>query len=447
MIPQPRSLLLALLVSTIAAPPARAVELSGVRHWSSPEYTRIVIDLSGLAQFRQRTMEDPPRIVVEVEDGRFAFPPDEMTVGEEVIRSIRFNPLKKSRLAQIVIDLAVMRPYDVFLLEAHEDKPARIVVDVKHPAPSRDPGTIAGEPGSSGARAARRIGPESVGDFLVMIDPGHGGEDPGRRNPGGLKEKDLALQFAKDLKRSIDARPGYRAELTRTGDYFVSLGRRRQISEEKGAHLYVSLHFNAAPSRTARGTEIFFVSLEGATDRALKELEDVENSADLVGGLPPTDETTSDDLAKMLVDLRQNDSVERSQRLATVLTDKVDRVKGVETRRVKQAAFAVLKSLFIPAVLVEIGFLSNAEDTRFVRSTENRRRYVDALADGVVAYCEEVEIPRIGWKMHTVAKGETLGSIAARYRMDVAALCVANGIPEGAGTGVKEGRRLRVKGG
>ncbi len=423
------------------------MELTGVRHWSAPEYTRIVVDLSELAAFRQRTMEDPPRVVVEVEDARFAFPLDELTVGGEIIHRIRFNPLAKARRAQVVIDLAVMRPYDVFLLEAHDDKPARIVVDIKHPAPSRDPGTIAGEDTTVATRTARRIGPQSVGDFLVMIDPGHGGEDPGRRNPGGLKEKDLALQFAKDLKRAIDARGGYRAELTRTGDYFVSLGRRREISEEKGAHLYVSLHFNSAPSKSARGTEIFFVSLEGATDRALKELEDVENSADLVGGLPPTDQGTSDDLAKMLVDLRQNDSVERSQRLATVLTDKVDRVRGVETRRVKQAAFAVLKSLFIPAVLVEVGFLSNAEDTRFVRSTENRRRYVDALADGIVAYCEEVEIPRIGWKMHTVARGETLNSIAAHYGMNIVALRLANGIPDGRDAAVKEGRKLRVKGG
>ena len=150
----------------------------------------------------------------------------------KIIRRIRFNPLAKSRRAQIVIDLVSMRPYDVFLLEANDDKPARIVIDVKHPAASaRDPDALAGEraPAAGDTREARRIGPESVGDFLVMIDPGHGGEDPGRRNPGGLMEKDLALQFAMDLKRAIDARPGYQAALTRPGDYFVSLGRRRAI--------------------------------------------------------------------------------------------------------------------------------------------------------------------------------------------------------------------------
>jgi N-acetylmuramoyl-L-alanine amidase len=440
-------MLAGILLLLLAAPESvRAVDLLGVRHWTAPDYTRVVVDVSGVAAFRHRTMQDPPRIVVEVEDSRFRTSLDTIEVGDSILERIRMNRLGKTARAQIVLDLVAPLPYDVFLLEAHDEKPARIVVDVKHPRGKSSPGAAASEDDALPAlRAPRRIGPDSIGDFLVMIDPGHGGEDAGRRNPGKVLEKDLALQFAKDLKRAIDARSGYRAELTRTGDYFVSLAERRRISEEKGAHLFVSLHFNAAPSKSARGTEIFFVSLDGATDRALRELEDVENSADLVGGIPPTDSATSNDLAKMLVDLRQNDSVERSQRLATILTDRVERLRGIETRRVKQAGFAVLKSLFIPAVLVEIGFLTNGDDLRFVRSTENRRSYVEALANGIVDYCDEVEIPRIGWRIHTVARGETLSSIAARYAMDLGALREANGIPEGREAAVKAGRKLRVK--
>jgi N-acetylmuramoyl-L-alanine amidase len=278
-----------------------------------------------------------------------------------------------------------------------------------------------------------------------MIDPGHGGEDYGRRNPDGLREKDLALQFAKALQQEIEGRPGYRAELTRKGDFFVSLADRRKIAEDAGAHLFVSLHLNAAPSRKARGTEVFFVSLQGATDRALKELEEIENSADLAGGILPIETETSPDVAKMLVDLRQNDSVERSQRLATLLTDNVERVRGMETRRVKQAGFAVLKSLFIPAVLVEIGFLTNPDDLRFVRSRSHREQYVEALADGIVSYCEEIEIPRVGWKMHTVSPGETISGIASHYSMDESALRRANGIPDGKDGRDFTGKKLRVR--
>src|SRR6185503_16791031 len=124
-----------------------------------------------------------------------------------------------------------------------------------------------------------------------------------------------------------------RAQLTRKSDSFVSLAERRKIAEDAGAHLFVSLHLNAAPSRKARGTEVFFVSLEGATDRALKELEQIENSADLAGGVRSEIEA-SPEVTKMLVDLRQNDSVERSQRLATLLTDHIEDVRGIETRRV-----------------------------------------------------------------------------------------------------------------
>ncbi|HET9886617.1 MAG TPA: N-acetylmuramoyl-L-alanine amidase, partial [bacterium] len=414
---------------------AGAVEIVSVRHWTAPDHTRIVADLSGVPVYRHRSMEDPPRIVLEVEDAVFDFDPEDMAVENEIVSRIRFNKLKKT--AQIVIDLEQSLRYDTFFLEAGEGKPPRIVIDVKHPP-------LSSMPPASRARVEHRLGPDRISDFLIMIDPGHGGEDHGRRNPDGLREKDLALQFAKALQQEINSRNGYRAELTRKSDVFVSLAERRKISEEAGAHLFVSLHLNAAPSKKARGTEVFFVSLEGASDRALKELEQIENSADLAGGIR-TEVNASPEVTKMIVDLRQNDSVERSQRLATLITDEVEDVRGIETRRVKQAGFAVLKSLFIPAVLVEIGFLTNADDVRFVRSKAQRDQYVEALADGIVEYCEEVEMPRIGWKMHTVARGETLSEIASHYAMDETTLRAANGIPDGKDGTVSPGKRLRVR--
>jgi len=253
-----------------------------------------------------------------------------------------------------------------------------------------------------------------------------------------ISASDRAIQTAAAGLGQISAR----AVLTRTGDYFVPLGDRRAIAEEKGAHLFVSVHFNAAPSPKARGTEIFFVSLKGADDRATRELEEAENSADLVGGLPPASRETSEDIARMLVDLRQSDCVARSQQLAVHINDKVADVRGVRTRPVKQAGFAVLKQLFIPATLVEVAFLSNREDVKWVRSSANRDAFVRAMADGIVAYCEEVEIPRLGWRMHVVNRGESLGSIAAAYGMDTDSLRAANGID---GDKVKPGQKLRVK--
>ena len=244
------------------------------------------------------------------------------------------------------------------------------------------------------------------------------------------------------IKVEIDRRQGYRAELSRNGDYFLSLRRRREIAEEHGAHLFVSIHFNAAPARSARGTEVFFVSLRGAEDRATRELVHAENSADLVGGVPPFDEETQDALARTLVDLRQNDSVERSQRLATLITDNITGTRGMRTRRVQQAGFGVLKSLFIPAVLVEGGFLTNREDLRFFQSGSNRVRYARALVDGIVMYCEEVEIPRLGWKMHIVSTGESLSQIAQVYAMDVDSLRGANDLD---GDRIYTGQRLRVR--
>jgi len=437
-----RQPLLAFLAgSFLSSPaPARATEILAVRFWSAPDHTRIVVDLSEPSSYRHFALESPPRIVVDVDDAVFRLDADTaIPVNDGLVKQIRFGlPASPGEAGRLVLDLDVDARYDVFALERIEDKPDRLVLDLKRPAGSGTPPGV----GPPRPRVERRIGPDTVGDFLVMVDPGHGGEDAGRRNPDGLKEKHLALEFSKALADEIERRPGFRAALTRTGDYFVPLGKRRQIAEEKGAHLFVSVHFNAAPSSNARGTEIFFVSMKGADDRATRELEVLENSADLVGGLPPSDRSTTDSIARMIVDLRQSDTVERSQQLAVRMNDELSRLRGLKTRPVKQAGFAVLKQLFIPAALVEVAFLSNRDDVRYVRSKDNRNAYVRALADGIVEYCEEVEMPRLGWRMHTVARGESLSQIAHSYAMSVDSLRQANRID---GDVVHPGQKLRVR--
>ncbi|GJM45450.1 MAG: N-acetylmuramoyl-L-alanine amidase [Gemmatimonadota bacterium] len=422
---------------------ASATEILAIRHWSSPERTRIVLDLSGPASYLHRELGSPPRVAVDVADSHFRIPVEAIPIDDGVVERVRFNRLAQSGKAQVVLDLTAATGYDVFALERFDEKRDRIVIDVRKPAAPASPMpsvTPSGRPRAP--RQEHAIDPETFGDFVVMVDPGHGGEDTGRQNPDGLREKHLALEFSKALADEINSRVGFRAELTRTGDYFISLKRRRDLAEERGAHLFVSVHFNSAPSRTARGTEIFFVSLRGAEDRMTRELVEAENSADLVGGLAPRDEDTTTDLTRMLVDLRQSDSVERSQQLAVALNDHVDRVPNVVTRNVKQAGFAVLKSLFIPAVLVEVGFLTNREDANLARSSRHRERYVEALTDGLVEYCERVEIPRLGWKIHTVSRGESLSQIAGSYAMNLQALRDANQL---SGDRIREGQRLRVR--
>jgi len=428
-----RGIVAALAVGLSAAAPAGAVDLLAARFRTEADHTRIVVDLSGPCAYRHSALDAPPRIVIDVDEARFAFDPDTISVGDGLVKQIRFGPaVQAGGAGRVVVDLEVPARYDVFALDKSDDGPDRLVVDVKRPA-----GVAPPKP-----RVERRIGPDSVGDFLIMVDPGHGGDDTGRRNRDGLMEKSLALDYARALKSEIDRRPGFRAALTRDDDVFVPLGKRRQIAEQKRAHLFVSVHFNAAPAPDARGTEIFFVSLKGADDRATRELEDAENSADLVGGLPRTDRDTSQDLTRMIVDLRQSDCVERSQQLAVDVDDAITKLGSMPTRRVKQAGFAVLKQLFIPAMLVEVAFLSNRTDVKWARSRANRDAFVKAMADGIVRYCEEVEVPRLGWRMHVVERGETLAQIAQAYGMDLDSLRAANGLD---GDAVRPGQHLRVK--
>ncbi|MDP6529641.1 MAG: N-acetylmuramoyl-L-alanine amidase [Gemmatimonadota bacterium] len=435
MIPR-RTPLLLLTVALLASPPPvrAAVGVLAVRHWSAPDHTRIVIDLAGPSRFTHRSLTGPDRFAVDIARARFRFPRDAVTVNDGLVKRLRFNALSRSGAAQVVVDLEQPSPCRVFSLAKIDSKPDRIVIDVTRAAPPAPP--------RAEVPAPRPPPADGPGGFLVMIDPGHGGEDPGRHNPDGLKEKTLALDLSRQLQAEINGRTGYRAKLTRTGDYFVPLANRGDIARDAAADLFVSIHFNAAQVRSARGTEVYFVSMRGATTHAVRELEAVENSADLVGGLPPGDPARADDLTRILVDVRQNDTVDRSQRLATILTDSVDQRSRVPTRAVKQAGFAVLKQLFVPAVLVEAGFLTNRHDERFFRSSRNREKYARALADGIVRYCEEVEMPRRGWAVHEVHRGDTLSEIARQYGMTVPALRSANRL---SGDRILVGQKLRVR--
>jgi N-acetylmuramoyl-L-alanine amidase len=197
-----------------------------------------------------------------------------------------------------------------------------------------------------------------------------------------VREKDVCLQIAKRLAEQVNAVPGFKAFLTRDGDYFVSLRRRVQIARSHKADLFVSIHANDARSKSASGTEVFFLSLSGATDEAARQLAEKENAADMVAGVAPD----SDDLTFIIFDMVQKESILRSSYLAEAVHDNLVRHKRLTSRGVKQAGFAVLKNAGIPSVLVEVGFLSNANEAKLLSSSSFQRDAADLLKDAVLDY-------------------------------------------------------------
>ena len=234
------------------------------------------------------------------------------------------------------------------------------------------------------------------GRLLVVLDPGHGGEDDGAHGRHGLLEKDVALALAQDLARQLAA-AGMEARLTRDSDVFVPLWDRARIANNDGADLFISLHLNADPSRLARGSEVYFLSM-GAGDRLAAQLAAVENAGGKVADSDPESV-----VAGILSDLSQKAFLRDSERLAVAIQAQLNQLGGIKQRGVKQAPFVVLRGAAMPAVLVETAFISNPKEEAKLRDDAFIRRVAQAITRGVRRYfAGAAGAPRLRTSVRTV---------------------------------------------
>ena len=364
-------------LSRADAPGGSGLTLTAARTWRSPEATRVVFDLSapatpvapdsGVANRLVVTLPGPPL-------GRVATVPGTIVVGDSVIDSVTVTTTEQG--GGFVFWLADTTRFRVFTLRAEDDKPFRLVVDV-----TRASGQATEAARLASIAAAKRRDRVRV----VAVDPGHGGEDLGAHRRRGPPEKTITLAIAKALVDELNRTPGIRAALTRNGDYFIPLHDRYRIAEKMKADLFVSIHANSSPQRVGhgRGTEMWFLSLHGASDQESKDLADTENAADLVGGVPSQ---ADDDLVSLLYDVKRSSVLNESQLLAETLLDHLPESRVVETHAVKQAGFAVLKSVEFPSVLVETGFINNPTELKLLSNPVFQKQMAKDLASGVRSY-------------------------------------------------------------
>jgi N-acetylmuramoyl-L-alanine amidase len=264
------------------------------------------------------------------------------------------------------------------------------VVPLVEPGAQEQPAPVmaSGEPTLSAERVKAAPEPEAAvafpaaetRPFVVIIDPGHGGKDPGAIR-GSLQEKDIVLDIGREVARQLEKLPGYRVVLTRDRDEFLPLGRRVEIARREKGDVFISIHCNTHPRPSVSGMEVYFLSLQGATDREARELADKENAAGLVGLAPG--EQHADLVMDILMDLKKTRVLQDSSRLAATLLTAADRSGVVGGRRVKQAGFQVLKNLAMPSALVEVAYLSNQADYRLLGDQAGRRRLATAVAAGI----------------------------------------------------------------
>jgi N-acetylmuramoyl-L-alanine amidase len=251
--------------------------------------------------------------------------------------------------------------------------PSRLVLDLK------------GSQKRRGARRARST-PLAEPKTIIVIDPGHGGVEHGAVGPSGLKEKDVALELAMELKQMLQLRdPGISVVLTRDEDRLVGLDERTAIANHNQAELFLSIHLNASPRQGATGAETYYLSTE-ATDDEARTLAALENRS---GGSAPSPERDKLDL--VLWDLAQNQYLAESATLAEAIQRQLNQLAGTRNRGVRQAPFRVLEGAMMPAILVEVGFISNpAEEARF-QAARYRTRVVGAIAAAVQEFLLNLE--------------------------------------------------------
>jgi N-acetylmuramoyl-L-alanine amidase len=260
------------------------------------------------------------------------------------------------------------------------------------PAPSVDLGSPTGVAGAATGTKPAPIpsapaiiaGKKPPRPFVVMLDPGHGGEDPGAVGRRGTREKDIVLVISRMVKDKLDNDPTYRIAMTRDADFFVPLHQRVQRARRVKADLFISVHADAFIHPQANGSSVFALSERGATSTAARWIANRENDADLVGGINLA--TRDQGLARILLDLSTTAQINDSLKLGRYVLSELGEVNRLHKPQVEQAGFAVLKAPDIPSILVETAFISNPEEERKLRDPAYQEKMADAIADGVRTY-------------------------------------------------------------
>lgn len=399
----PRLLLLlglAGLLARLAGAPvglARAGEarghVLGVRYSAAVGHTRLVFDLERPTTCAPQLLGDPARLILDLA----AAPGDSLravTVESDLVTRVRLGELDGGG-TRFLVDLRAAVDYRLLTLPAADGKPDRLVVDV-FAAPGSTPPAAARPTAPAPARSetpapARRDArstPAAAVVRTVVVDAGHGGQDPGA-GAFDLREKDVCLDVATRLVAELNRRPGFRASLTRDDDTFIPLRGRSAVAEQRGADAFISIHANASRDAAARGTEVYFLSLSGATDEASRALAREENAADARGGVAPV---ADDDLSSILFDMQQTEVLHRGSLLAQSVVSSLSDWSRVSARGVKQAGFVVLKSPRIPSILVETAFITNPAENRLLASATFQKELARRVANGVVDYFTNVSV-------------------------------------------------------
>lgn len=364
------------------------------------EKTRLVFEMSGPVEHSVYILTSPNRLVIDM-TGATLSAPLKLVNNPTPISALRAAQRSSTEL-RVIVDLKQDVTPKSFFLAPDAKSGHRLVLDLAHDdiAPSlRGRNKSAANVGPSPVKVSRagsdqRKAPTGERDIIVVLDAGHGGKDPGASSAHGQREKDVVLQIAREVQRQINSIRGFRAELTRTGDEYISLRGRTEIARRMGADLFVSIHADAAPSKAAFGASVFALSDHGASSETARWLANRENRSDLMGGASPVNLADKDRmLASVLLDMSMSASLTSSLDVGEKVLTHLGRITPLHKKRVEQAGFMVLKSPDIPSILVETGFISNANEAAKLVQSNHQQALARAISSGVQQYFQRTPPP------------------------------------------------------
>ena len=388
------SLALATVAPALIAPAAHAESKGTIakdaRLAGDRERTRFIADLSKKVKVHVFALGNPYRVIVDAAEVSFQMP---QGIGKEprgLVTAFRYGLFAPGK-SRIVLD--VSGPFLIdrsFVLEPRDDQPARLVIDL---VPTDEKTFLAKaqeakKPGAETVSLPLPEAPERPADAkpIVVLDPGHGGVDPGASSPNGVNEKEVVLAFAERLKQKLLETDRYEVFMTRDDDTFLPLKERVAFAQKKGAGLFLSIHADYFPTEIddARGATVYTLS-ERASDEEARALAAKENFSDAIAGVE-LPEDSDEVVTNILIDLAQRETKNRSVVFARSIVGELAAKNTLHTKRLRSAGFRVLKAPDVPSVLLELGFLSNAEDEKQLVSEAWRDRMADSVTAAIDGY-------------------------------------------------------------
>lgn len=374
-------------------------QVIAVRVWPASTYTRITVESSHELTYHQFALSNPNRVVLDLQG--ISLNAVLNGVGGKIHTSDPF--IKSARVGQfdpntvrIVLELKQQVTPNLFSLAPIAEYRERLVMDL-YPAnqnKSTDPLLALLEEYNNGslekneAIMRQKPVPGKAGHdrpLVIMIDPGHGGEDPGAIGKNKTREKDVVLQIARRLVALIKKQPNMRVYMTRNEDLFIPLTVRVAKARKQRADLFVSIHADAFTNRQAHGSSVFALSNKGATSAAAKYLAKTQNEADLIGGVSKSGDSYLD---RTMLDMVQSVTISDSLKFGQQVLNRLGNVNRLHKNQVDQAGFAVLKAPDIPSILVETAFISNVEEERKLRTSAFQQKVAESILAGIKAYLD-----------------------------------------------------------